>query len=118
MARKMRSAELGTDASIDHRLALTLNGLYMVYKTAGRGVGAAGFEENISGEDLLVPLPILRFGARWNAHNFWIEGDRLYASFYNGGLRVVDISGELKGNLYYQNREIAAFFRENLRRLQ
>jgi O-antigen ligase len=45
----------------------------MVYKTAGRGVGAGGFEDNISGEDLLVPLPILRFGARWNAHNFWIE---------------------------------------------
>ena len=37
VARKMRSAESGTDASIDHRLALTLNGLYMVYKTAGRG---------------------------------------------------------------------------------
>ena len=73
VARKVRSAELGTDASIDHRLALTLNGLYMVYKTAGRGVGAAGFEDNISGEDLLVPLPILRFGARWNAHNFWVE---------------------------------------------
>ena len=75
MARKLRNVyETGTDASMDHRLALTINGFYMVYKTAGRGVGAAGFEENISGEDLLVPLPILRFGrARWNAHNFWIE---------------------------------------------
>ena len=58
---------------MSHRLALTINGLYMVYKTAGRGVGAAGFEDNISSEDLLVPLPILRFGARWNAHNFWVE---------------------------------------------
>jgi teichuronic acid biosynthesis protein TuaE len=74
MARKLSNVyETGTDTSMDHRVALTLNGLYMVYKTAGRGVGAAGFEENISGEDLLVPLPILRFGARWNAHNFWIE---------------------------------------------
>jgi teichuronic acid biosynthesis protein TuaE len=73
MARKLSNVyESGTDTSMDHRLALTINGLYMLYKTAGRGVGAAGFEDNISGEDLLVPLPILR-GARWNAHNFWIE---------------------------------------------
>jgi teichuronic acid biosynthesis protein TuaE len=72
MARKLRSAETGTDASMSHRLALTINGLYMLYKTAGRGVGAAGFEDNISGGDLLVPLPILS-GARWNAHNFWVE---------------------------------------------
>jgi hypothetical protein len=43
------------------------------------------------------------------SHNLWIEGDRLYAAFYNGGLRVVDISGELKGNLYHQGREIATY---------
>lgn len=43
------------------------------------------------------------------SHNMWIEGDRLYAAFYNGGLRVVDISGELKGNLYHQGREIATY---------
>lgn len=43
------------------------------------------------------------------SHNLWIEGDKLYAAFYNGGLRVVDISGELKGNLYHQGREIAAY---------
>jgi hypothetical protein len=43
------------------------------------------------------------------SHNFWIEGDKLYASFYNGGTRVVDISGELKGNLGRQGREIARF---------
>lgn len=43
------------------------------------------------------------------SHNFWIEGDLLYAAFYNGGFRVVDISGELKGNLYRQGREIDWF---------
>ncbi len=42
-------------------------------------------------------------------HNFWIEDDRLYVAYYNAGLRVVDISGELKGNLYQQGREIARF---------
>ena len=43
------------------------------------------------------------------SHNMWIEDDRLYAAFYQGGLRVVDISGELKGNLYHQGREIAVY---------
>jgi len=40
------------------------------------------------------------------SHNFWVEGGVLYAAFYNGGLRVVDISGELMGDLYEQGREI------------
>jgi hypothetical protein len=43
------------------------------------------------------------------SHNYWIEDDKLYAAFYNGGLRVVDISGELKGNLYRQGREVARY---------
>ncbi len=43
------------------------------------------------------------------SHNYWIEDDVLYAAFYNGGLRIVDISGELMGDLYEQDREIALF---------
>ena len=43
------------------------------------------------------------------SHNMWINGDRLYAAFYNGGTRVIDISGELKGNLTLQGREIAHY---------
>ena len=43
------------------------------------------------------------------SHNMWIDDDRLYAGFYQGGLRVLDISGELKGNLYHQGREIAVY---------
>jgi hypothetical protein len=42
-------------------------------------------------------------------HNMWVEGDRLYVGYYNGGLRVVDISGELMGDLYRQGREIAVY---------
>jgi len=43
------------------------------------------------------------------SHNIWIEDDVMYVAFYNGGLRVVDVSGELLGNLYRQGREIARF---------
>ena len=42
-------------------------------------------------------------------HNLWVEEDILYIGYYNGGLRVVDISGELRGDLYRQGREIAVF---------
>ncbi len=42
-------------------------------------------------------------------HNLWIKGDTLYVAYYNAGLRIVDISGELMGNLYDQGREIAKF---------
>jgi len=47
------------------------------------------------------------------SHNLWVEDDKLYAAFYNGGVRVVDVSGELKGNLYYQNREVARYLAED-----
>ena len=40
-------------------------------------------------------------------HNIWVEGDSLYVGNYMGGGRVVDISGELKGDLLRQGREIA-----------
>ena len=43
------------------------------------------------------------------SHNHWIKGDTLYAAYYNGGLRILDISGELLGDLYRQGREIAFF---------
>ena len=43
-------------------------------------------------------------------HNLWVEDDVLYIGYYNGGLRVVDISGDLRGDLYRQGREIAVFW--------
>ena len=43
------------------------------------------------------------------AHNLWIEDDRMYVAYYQAGLRVVDVSGELRGDLYKQGREIAWF---------
>jgi plastocyanin len=40
-------------------------------------------------------------------HNVWADDDMLVLGDYAGGGRVVDISGELRGNLYAQGREIA-----------
>jgi len=41
------------------------------------------------------------------AHNVWVAADTLYLGDYQGGLRVVDVSGELRGDLQQQGREIA-----------
>ena len=44
------------------------------------------------------------------AHNIWVEDDIMYMGYYNAGARVVDVSGELRGDLYRQGREIARFW--------
>jgi hypothetical protein len=41
------------------------------------------------------------------AHNIWVEDDVMYMGYYNAGARIVDVSGELRGNLYRQGRDIA-----------
>ena len=40
------------------------------------------------------------------AHNMWVENDMMYMGYYNGGGRIVDVSGELRGDLYRQGREV------------
>ena len=60
--------------------------------------------------DFRNPVEVARFEVpEAGSHNLWIEDDILYAAFYQGGLRVVDLSGELMGDLYRQGREIATF---------
>jgi len=41
------------------------------------------------------------------AHNMWVADDMMYVGYYSGGARVLDVSGELRGELYNQGREIA-----------
>lgn len=40
------------------------------------------------------------------AHNMWVDSDVMYMGYYNGGGRIVDVSGELRGDLYRQGREV------------
>lgn len=44
------------------------------------------------------------------SHNIWVVEDVMYIGYYNGGARVVDVSGELRGELYDQGREVAHFW--------
>lgn len=41
------------------------------------------------------------------AHNMWVENDVMYIGYYSGGGRALDVSGELRGSLYRQGREMS-----------
>lgn len=72
---------------------------------------AAGWIHFVKFDDWDSPKEVARYQVpEAGTHNFWVKDDTLYVAYYNGGLRVVDISGELMGNLYDQGREIASFF--------
>ena len=58
--------------------------------------------------DLAHPRKVAEYEVpEGGTHNFWCDDDMLYLGDYAGGGRVADISGELRGNLYRQGREIA-----------
>ena len=44
------------------------------------------------------------------SHNIWIENDVLYVGNFEAGVRAVDVSGELRGDLYAQGREIGSIW--------
>ncbi len=69
-----------------------------------------GYLHFLDFSDLENPKEIARYEVpEAGSHNFWVEDDLLYVGYYNGGVRVVDISGDLMGDLYRQGREIAHF---------
>ena len=73
-----------------------------------RPIEARGYVHVLDMEDPEHPREVGRYEVpEAGAHNMWVEGDRLYIGYYQGGLRVVDISGELRGDLYRQGRELA-----------
>ena len=71
---------------------------------------AAGWVHVIDWSDWQHPREVARYQVpEAGTHNLWVEDDVMYVAYYNGGLRVVDVSGELMGDLYKQGREIAMF---------
>ena len=74
------------------------------------GDGSRGFVHVLDMADPENPREVARYEVpEAGAHNLWIEDDRMYVAYYQAGLRVVDVSGELRGDLYRQGREIAWF---------
>jgi hypothetical protein len=58
--------------------------------------------------DLENPVKVAEYEVpEGGAHNVWVEDDVLMMGYYTGGGRVLDVSGELRGDLYGQGREIS-----------
>jgi hypothetical protein len=78
--------------------------------TGGIPLVTRGYIQIVDFTDPTNPEMVARYEVpEFGTHNMWIEDDKLYQAYYEGGLRVVDISGELMGNLYTQGREVAVF---------
>ncbi|HJU75327.1 MAG TPA: Ig-like domain-containing protein [Gemmatimonadaceae bacterium] len=72
--------------------------------SAGRAYGRL---QVIDVSDLEKPRSVAFYEPEFGGvHNVWVAGDTLYMGAYNAGFRVFDISGELRGDLRAQNREI------------
>lgn len=69
--------------------------------------GPRGYIHVIDVSDLEHPKEVAKFDVpEAGAHNIWVENGILYVAYYQGGLRIVDVSGELRGDLYRQGRQI------------
>lgn len=72
--------------------------------------GPRGYVHVLDATDLTDLREVARYEVPdAGTHNMWIEDDKLYLGYYQAGLRVLDISGELRGDLYAQGREIASY---------
>ena len=61
--------------------------------------------------DLAHPREVATYSVpEAGSHNIWVLDDVLYMGYYNGGARILDVSGELRGELYNQGREIGRFW--------
>ena len=77
---------------------------------------AMGWIHVLEFEDLGEPKEIARYRVpEAGPHNLWIDWEEeiMYVAYFNGGLRIVDVSGELVGDLYRQGREIAKFYSDD-----
>jgi hypothetical protein len=71
-------------------------------------IEARGYIHVIDLDDIETPREVARYEVpEAGAHNIWVDDDKLYVGYYQAGLRVVDVSGELRGDLYRQGRELA-----------
>ena len=71
---------------------------------------SAGYTHIVDFTDPQHPIDVAKYHQEeFGSHDIIVEDDVLYQAYYDGGVRVVDVSGELVGNLAEQHREIAVF---------
>jgi hypothetical protein len=93
------------------------------FNILGKGrIPVRGVVHVVDVSDLAHPRKVAEYGVpEAGSHNIWVKDDILYMGYYSGGGRVLDVSGELRGDLYRQGREISRLwtgdqdgFRSNL----
>jgi hypothetical protein len=68
---------------------------------------AYGRLQVIDVSDLEKPRSVAWYEPEYGGvHNVWVAGDSLYVGAYEAGFRVFDISGEMRGDLRAQGREM------------
>lgn len=78
--------------------------------TGGYPRATSGYIQIVDFTDPMNPEQLARYEvSEYGTHNMWVEDDVLYQAYYEGGVRMVDISGDLMGNLYTQGREMAVY---------
>lgn len=71
---------------------------------------SGGYTHIVDFTDPMNPRKVGRYQLEdYGSHDIIVENDTLYQAYYDGGVRIVDVSGRLMGNLYDQGREIAVF---------
>src|SRR5688500_11263648 len=79
-------------------------------KRGGVPQTSAGYTHIIDFTDPKNPVNIAKYHQEeFGSHDIIVEDDVMYQAYYDGGLRIVDVSGELVGNLAAQRREIAVY---------
>lgn len=79
-------------------------------KSGGVPQTSAGYTHIVDFTDPANPRNIAKYHQEeFGAHDIIVEDDVMYQAYYDGGVRIVDVSGELVGNLAEQRREIAVF---------
>jgi hypothetical protein len=83
---------------------------YQLNSPGGVPQTMSGYIHIVDVTDPLEPRDVARYEQReFGSHDVWVDDDILYQAYYDGGLRVIDVSGELMGDLANQGREIAVF---------
>lgn len=86
------------------------NYLQAINEKGGVPQTSAGYTHIVDFTDPEHPKNIAKYHQEeFGAHDIIVEDDVMYQAYYDGGLRVVDVSGELVGNLAEQRREIAVY---------
>jgi hypothetical protein len=76
--------------------------------------GPRGYVHVVDVTDIEHPREVATYRVpEAGVHNMWAEDDLLYIGYYQAGLRVLDISGELRGDLYRQQREVGWYMTQD-----